>query len=84
MAKNSFVVEVSFNFLRKFSNNNRFGKTFELHTIMYKSLRAGNLLNSLNIDFKILPISYWFEVMPVSKAPWIERRPQLPTLKSGA
>ena len=76
MAKNSFVVEVSFNFLRKFSNNNRFGKTFEL--------RAGNLLNSLNIDFKILPISYWFEVMPVSKAPWIERRPQLPTLKSGA
>ena len=51
---------------------------------MYKSLCAGNLLNNLNINFKILPISYWFEVMAVSKSPWIECRPQLPTLKSVA
>ena len=84
MAKNSFVAEVTFKFLRKFSNTNRFGRTSELLIVMYKSLHAGDLLNNLNINFQILPTSHWFEVMPVSKAPWIEWRPQLPTLKSGA
>ena len=84
MAKNSYVAEVTFKSLRKISNTNRFGKMFELLIVMYKSLRACDLLNNLNIDFKILPISHWFEVMPVSKAPWIECRPQLTTFKSGA
>ena len=48
MAKNSFVTEVTFKFLRKISNANCFGKTFELELliVMYKSLRAGDLLNN--------------------------------------
>ena len=56
---------------------------FELPIVMYKSLPAGDFLNKVNIDFKNLSISYWCDVMPVSKSPWIECRPQLPTLKSG-